>query len=86
MLEQPLKFFVVSAGALRMGRAKFLLVIAFARLLRYFGDAYLGLKLGSDAQGFLQRNGWTLLGVAIGIGLALLGLIRWAYRRRQAAG
>ena len=86
ILPLPLKFFVISAAVLRMGRARFLAVIAVSRVLRYFGDAYLGLKLGSDAQGFLQRNGWTLLGVAIGIGLALLGLIRWMERRGQAAG
>jgi membrane protein YqaA with SNARE-associated domain len=86
ILPLPLKFFVVSAGVLRMPRVRFLLVIAVSRVLRYFGDAYLGLKLGEDAQGFLQRNGWTLLGVAIGMGLALLWLLRWMERRGQAAG
>ena len=86
ILPLPLKFFVVSAGVLRMPRLRFLLVIAVSRVLRYFGDAYLGLKLGADAQGFLQRNGWTLLGVAIGMGLALLWLLRRMERRGQAAG
>ena len=86
ILPLPLKFFVVSAGVLRMPRAKFILVIAVSRILRYFGDAYLGLKLGSGAQGFLQRNGWTLLGIALAMGLALLGLIRWLERREQAVG
>lgn len=86
ILPLPLKFFVVSAGVLRMPRAKFLLVIAVSRVLRYFGAAYLGLKLGADAQGFLARNGWILLGVVLGIGLALLVLIRWRDRRGQAAG
>ena len=85
ILPLPLKFFVVSAGVLRMARARFLLVIAVSRVLRYFGAAYLGLKLGADAQGFLERNGWILLGVALGIGLALLVLIRWTDRRGQAA-
>lgn len=83
ILPLPLKFFVVSAGVLRMARARFLLVIAISRVLRYFGDAYLGVKLGADAQGFLQRNGWTLLGVALAMGLALLWLIRWMERRGQ---
>jgi membrane protein DedA with SNARE-associated domain len=82
----PLKFFVVSAGVLRMSRARFILVIAISRVLRYFGVAYLGVKLGEDAQGFLQRNGWTLLGVALAMGLALLWLIRWMERRGQAEG
>ena len=85
ILPLPLKFFVVSAGVFRMARARFLLVIAVSRVLRYFGAAYLGLKLGADAQGFLERNGWILLGVALGIGLALLVLIRWTDRRGQAA-
>ena len=45
----PLKVFVISAGALRTSFGKFLAVIVVARVIRYFGLAYLGLQLGEDA-------------------------------------
>ena len=82
VLPLPLKFFVISAGVLRTPRAKFLSVILVARIFRYFGDAFLGLRLGADAQGFLHRNAWTLVGVAIGLAAALVAAIRWSDRRR----
>ena len=67
----PLKFFVVSAGVLRMPRVKFFLVIVVSRILRYFGVAFLAVKLGTDAQGFLQRNAWTLAGIGLGAAFVL---------------
>jgi membrane protein YqaA with SNARE-associated domain len=82
VLPLPLKFFVVSAGALHAAVGRFLGVILLARFLRYVGDAFLGVKLGVDAQGFLQHNAWTLVGAVIGLAAALLALIRWSDRRR----
>ena len=66
----PLKVFAISAGALRTSFVKFLGVIVAARVIRYFGLAYLGLQLGKDAEGFLRRNGWTLAGAALLVGAA----------------
>src|SRR4051794_17254903 len=60
----PLKVFVISAGAFHTPFGKFIAAIFLARVIRYFGMAYLALQLGADAQGFLTRNGWTLVGVA----------------------
>ena len=85
ILPLPLKFFVISAGVLRMPRAKFFIVIVVSRILRYFGIAFLGVKLGTDAQGFLQRNAWTLAGIAIAVAFVLLWLIRWTERRGEPA-
>lgn len=85
ILPLPLKFFVVSAGVLRMSRAKFSIVIVVSRILRYFGDAFLGVQLGADAQGFLQRNAWTLAGIAVAMALAIAGLIRWSDRDGEPA-
>ena len=62
VLPLPLKVFVISAGAFHTPFGRFLLMILVARVIRYFGLAYLGLQFGADAQGFLQRNGWTLDG------------------------
>jgi membrane protein YqaA with SNARE-associated domain len=86
ILPLPLKFFVISAGVLRMPRAKFIMVIVVSRVLRYFGVAFLGAKLGADTQGFLHRNAWSLAGIAIAAALVLVGLLRWMDRRRQPAG
>ena len=81
----PLKVFVISAGALRTSTGKFLAVVLVARVMRYFGEAYLGIHLGEGAQDFLRRNAWTLVGVALAFTLALYGLMRLADRRRESA-
>ena len=79
----PLKVFVISAGALHTPFSRFVLLIVVARLLRYFGLAYLGIQLGADARGFLIRNGWTLAGVALAIAFALYFVIRAVDRERN---
>lgn len=81
----PLKVFVVSAGALHTPLGRFAAVVVLARVIRYFGDAYLGVKLGTDAQGFLQRNAWTLAGLAVAAALVLYALIRLSERPRPKA-
>ena len=48
-------------------------------------NGILGIKLGMDAQGFLQRNAWTLVGVALGVAFLIYVLIRWNDRRQAAA-
>lgn len=80
----PLKVFVISAGALRAPFVKFLAVIVVARVIRYFGDVYLGIQLEADAQGFLIRNGWTLAGIALGCALAVYATMRAIDRRKPA--
>ena len=78
----PLKVFVISAGAFHTPFARFVAVIFVARVIRYFGMAYLALQLGADAQGFLVRHGWTLVGIALGVAFALYWAMRWSERRR----
>jgi membrane protein YqaA with SNARE-associated domain len=84
VLPLPLKVFVISAGAFHTPFGRFLIVILVARVIRYIGLAYLGLQLGADAQGFLQRNGWTLTGIALLMAFALFWLMRLSDRRRSA--
>ncbi|HLK62663.1 MAG TPA: VTT domain-containing protein [Bryobacteraceae bacterium] len=79
----PLKVFVISAGALHTPVSRFVAVILLARIIRYFGEAWLGIQLREDAKGFLIRNGWTICGVALAATLALLFLVRLNDRRRQ---
>jgi membrane protein YqaA with SNARE-associated domain len=78
----PLKVFVISAGAFHTPFSRFLVVILLARIIRYFGEAWLGIQLGEDAKGFLIRNGWTICGIALAATLALVFLVRLNDRRQ----
>jgi membrane protein YqaA with SNARE-associated domain len=82
----PLKVFVVSAGVLHTSFPQFFAVILLARGLRYFGEAWLGMKMGEEgAKAFLRSNAWTMVAVLAGLAVALFVLIRLNDRRRQAA-
>lgn len=79
----PLKIFVVSAGALRLKLTHFLWVVLAARIIRYAGEAYVGIKLGEESTDFLQKNAWTLVGAALGLAMLLYVLIRLSDRFRR---
>ena len=81
----PLKVFVVSAGMLRTPLADFLGVVVVARVIRYFGEAYLAIRLGRDAQNYLNHNAWTLIGIALLLAFVLIAIIRVNEQRRRAA-
>jgi membrane protein DedA with SNARE-associated domain len=85
VLPLPLKVFVVSAGALKTPFSKFLAVILLARVIRYFGEAYLGILLGEDAQTFLARHIWLILGIALALAGAAYVVIGMIGRRRETA-
>jgi membrane protein YqaA with SNARE-associated domain len=78
----PLKVFVVSAGALHTRISRFLAVLLAARIIRYFGEAYLGVQLGKDVEPFLRRNVWPLGGAVLALALGLYWLMRLSERRR----
>jgi membrane protein DedA with SNARE-associated domain len=77
--------FVISAGAMHTPLRRFLGVVLLARVIRYFGEAYLGIRLGQDAQGFLRTNMWNIVGIFLALALVLVALIRWQDRRRVEA-
>lgn len=79
----PLKVFVVSAGALHTRIGRFLAVLLAARIIRYFGEAYLGVQLGKDVEPFLRRNVWPLGGAVLALALGLYWLMRLSERRRS---
>jgi membrane protein YqaA with SNARE-associated domain len=81
----PLKVFVISAGVMHTPLRRFLAVIVAARVIRYFGQAYLGIRLGRDAEGFLRGNMWTIVGVLLALAFVLVALIKWQERRRVEA-
>ena len=81
-IPMPLKLFVVTAGVMGTRRSSFVLVILGARVLRYFGEAWLGVMLGRDSTHFLTTHVWQFAGGAVGL-FVVLYLI--AARRRLDA-
>jgi membrane protein YqaA with SNARE-associated domain len=87
-IPMPLKLFVISAGALRTRFLWFLTVIVLARIPRYFGEAWLGAKMGRESTRFLKEHVWHFAaGAIILFGVLYLLVIandRWRRRRRPA--
>ncbi len=81
----PLKIFVLSAGALGSNTAHFLIVIVVARILRYFGEAYLATRISIDPDRFLKQHMWQFLFAAIALFLVLLAIIKIKDRIRERA-
>jgi len=82
-IPMPLKLFVVSAGALHTGYVPFLLVILAARLLRYFGEAWLGIRLGQDSTQFLRSHSWDFVLGSIGLFVFLYLMVVVSERWRK---
>jgi membrane protein DedA with SNARE-associated domain len=82
----PLKVFVISAGAMHTPVGRFLAVVLLARVIRYFGEAFLGIHLGSGAQDFLAHHAWSILGGVLAVALAALAAIRLTTRRTSRSG
>jgi membrane protein DedA with SNARE-associated domain len=65
--------------------SRFFAVVLVARVIRYYGEAYLGVRLGEDASGFLTTNAWNIAGIILAMLLVLVGIIKWYDRRRAEA-
>jgi membrane protein YqaA with SNARE-associated domain len=82
----PTKIFVISAGVLRHSLPNFVVVILVGRALRYFGEAYLGMKLGQHSGAFLRaHSGWLIAG-AVALFVVLYAVMRLMERNRQPPG
>jgi membrane protein YqaA with SNARE-associated domain len=75
-IPMPLKLFVASAGALGTKMRSFLGVVALARLLRFGGDAWLGVVVGESSSGFLKAHSWHFVIAAVGLFVLLYLLVR----------
>ena len=84
VIPLPLKVFVISAGIMRTPMLPFLTVIVVARVVRYFGEAYLGIKLGQESMPWLKAHMWTMAGAALGFCLAMYLLVLWQRSRRSS--
>ena len=86
IIPLPLKAFVICAGTMRMKLPPFLAVILVARVIRYFGEAYLGVKIGHRSMEFLRHHVWTMLAIAVGFCVLVFGVARFRDSRRRAQG
>lgn len=79
-LPLPMKLFVIAAGVFQMKIARFVAVIAFARVVRYFGVVFLALRYGEQTTAFLKEN--TLLGAGIAVAIIAVFFVvhRWSTR------
>ena len=89
-IPMPLKLFVVSAGALRTSFPLFLTAILLARIPRYFGEAWLGVKLGEGSTAFLRQHAWDFMIASGALFILLYFLVlaseRWrTYRKAHRA-
>jgi membrane protein YqaA with SNARE-associated domain len=66
-IPMPLKLFIVSAGVMGTELRAFVPVIVLARVLRYFGEAWLGVMLGKDSTHFLATHVWQFVAGAMGL-------------------
>jgi membrane protein YqaA with SNARE-associated domain len=81
----PLKVFVISAGVLRTRVAPFTAVILTARVIRYFGLAWVAVQLGEDARHFLKHNTGKLAIAAAVLAAVLFLVVKLKDGRRTAA-
>jgi membrane protein YqaA with SNARE-associated domain len=84
-IPMPLKVFVISAGLLGTSFPEFVSVVLVARVIRYFGEAWLGIRLGTGSAAFLKAHAVDfVLGAAL-LFAALYAWISWKDRRRRKA-
>ncbi len=78
----PFKVFAACAGAMRVGRVRFFLVLLAGRVPRYGGLAYLGAELGENSFPWLKSHLWHMLVFAVLLFIGLYLLIRRQDRKR----
>jgi len=79
-IPMPMKLFVITAGALGTPLAEFLGVVILARVIRYFGEVWLGIVLGHESSSFLKTHVWQLTASAVALFALLYGLMVWRQR------
>jgi membrane protein DedA with SNARE-associated domain len=78
----PFKIFVLSSGVLGLPYSRFLAAILAGRAIRYFGEAFLAVRYGALATGYLEANATKVLYAALGLVLAVVSVVLWRRLRR----
>jgi membrane protein YqaA with SNARE-associated domain len=84
-IPMPLKLFVISAGVMGTAAAEFVGVILVARILRYFGEIWLGVTLGRESPAFLKTHVWNFAAGAVLVFVFLYLFIHLRERGRSKA-
>ncbi len=84
-VPMPLKLFVISAGLLGTAPVQFTGVILVARVLRYFGEVWLGVTLGKESPAFLRTHAWNFVAGAVLLFVVLYLFIQMRERDRSKA-
>lgn len=84
-IPMPLKLFVISAGVFGTTLAEFMAVVLIARIIRYFGLAWLGVTLGRESTGFLKSHAWMFALGAVVLFVGLYGLVMFRNRHPRRA-
>jgi membrane protein YqaA with SNARE-associated domain len=85
-IPMPLKLFVISAGVTGTSLTRFISVVLVARVLRYFGAAWLGVTLGRESTRFLRVHAWHFVegAVVLFAALYLYVLVRERSHRKKS--
>ncbi len=78
----PFKIFVLSSGALGLSIPRFVAAIALGRTIRYFGEAWLAVRYGDEALGYLHANAANVLVAVLAVAVAAV-LVAIVRRRRR---
>jgi membrane protein YqaA with SNARE-associated domain len=81
-VPMPMKIPVFCAGALEVRARSFLVVVLFARVIRYFALAYLGQRYGRYTLRFLKVHWISVLVFVLALCLAAVFLLRVVNRRQ----
>ena len=80
-LPLPMKPVVLAAGIFQMPLGPFCAAIVFARVLRYFGVAYLTLRFGGDALAFAEEHALAAALLCVALTAAFYCVNRWSNSR-----
>jgi membrane protein DedA with SNARE-associated domain len=84
VIPMPVKIFILSAGAMGVSPLTFTIVLAAARIPRYFFLAWLGTRLGRDTLPFLRHHIWELVLFAVGVFVvSYIGIRVWHAKRHR---
>jgi membrane protein YqaA with SNARE-associated domain len=81
----PMKIPVFCAGALQVRLLYFIVAVAVARALRYFGLAYLGIHFGIQTLQYSKTHGWQVAFIALGAAAVITLALRLFQKYAVAA-